>query len=495
MEKSFLIYPILSIAVLITIYSCKKDYSCAGCPNDNRSPVANAGADTIIILPGDSALLNGSATYDPDGTITSFKWTKIAGPFSYNMSNSDASKCWVTHLIKGVYQFELRVTDNSGLYARDTVQLAVTDLPAPSGCNDNTRQIIHAQLIPVGLMSEGRVMATTAAGGNKIFFVGNPGSPSATIDIYDVMTDVWTTSQLSIGRTQMATVTAGNKIFFAGGGWYDAGGDIHPSKRIDILDLSTNTWSIDSLSEARYDLAAAAVGDKVIFAGGVRSDQVNDFNSSRVDIYNLSTHSWSNAVLSEPRSNLSAVTLGDSVYFAGGFTGFNTVSGNTEYLTTDRIDIYDNISNSWSISSLTEAKQDLAAIAAGNKIFWAGGNKTRWGNATSYNWASCKVEIRNPTAGNTINYLYNPEGYLFDEGQNALIKDNKIVFFTGTYSSIGDTRFNIYDIATETWFIGVLPFGLSYTSVVAVNNNIYVGGGYINGNFLNATNQVWRLQF
>jgi hypothetical protein len=83
--------------------SCQKELSCEGCKDNNKSPIANAGIDQTITLPQDSALLDGSASTDPDATIISYKWTKIAGPVSSTISKPDSSKTMVRSLVAGVY--------------------------------------------------------------------------------------------------------------------------------------------------------------------------------------------------------------------------------------------------------------------------------------------------------------------------------------------------------------------------------------------------------
>jgi hypothetical protein len=105
---------------IITFISCKKELSCENCKEVNQPPIANAGRDTTIALPKDSAVLDGSASTDPDGTITSYKWSKISGLVSANISKPDLAKTSVKTLVIGVYQFELTVTDNGGLSAKDT---------------------------------------------------------------------------------------------------------------------------------------------------------------------------------------------------------------------------------------------------------------------------------------------------------------------------------------------------------------------------------------
>jgi hypothetical protein len=81
--------------------SCNKELSCENCKSINQPSVAKAGRDTIISLPKDSLMLDGSASTDPDGTITSYKWVKIAGPVSSNITKPDSSKTLVKTLAAG----------------------------------------------------------------------------------------------------------------------------------------------------------------------------------------------------------------------------------------------------------------------------------------------------------------------------------------------------------------------------------------------------------
>ena len=89
-------------------------------------PVAIAGPDRVLNLPFDSVLLDGSGSSDPDGKITQWLWTKISGPVSFVVADKSSSKTTVRKLVTGVYQFELKVTDDKGLSARDTVMTTVT---------------------------------------------------------------------------------------------------------------------------------------------------------------------------------------------------------------------------------------------------------------------------------------------------------------------------------------------------------------------------------
>ena len=100
-------------------------------PPPNQPPVANAGADISITLPTNSTTLNGSASTDPDGTISTYAWTKISGPATYSIANAAVATTGLTNLVQGVYSFRLLVTDNGGATASDTVVVTVNAAPPP----------------------------------------------------------------------------------------------------------------------------------------------------------------------------------------------------------------------------------------------------------------------------------------------------------------------------------------------------------------------------
>ena len=107
----------------------------------NIPPVANAGGNKTITLPVNKITLAGSGT-DADGTIATYLWTKISGPTSYSIVNAASPVTDVTGLIQGIYQFELKVTDNNGAIARDTMQIMVNaaslvSLTANAGARPN----------------------------------------------------------------------------------------------------------------------------------------------------------------------------------------------------------------------------------------------------------------------------------------------------------------------------------------------------------------------
>lgn len=90
---------------------------------ENQAPIADAGPDQTITLPTDSVTLDGSASTDPDGSITSYVWTEDSGPST--VDPDDAVTTAAGGLVEGTYVFRLTVTDNDGASSSDTVTITV----------------------------------------------------------------------------------------------------------------------------------------------------------------------------------------------------------------------------------------------------------------------------------------------------------------------------------------------------------------------------------
>ena len=344
-------------------------------------------------------------------------------------------------------------------------------------CDNSQRARVNAQLIPIARLPEKRLGFAVAAVGGKILFAGGfneDGNLGFTrVDIYDVGRNTWSTAELSAGRGGMAAVTAGNKVFFAGGFVYNW--DTYYYKTfdtVDIYDAENNTWAVARLSGPRGSLAAATVGNKVLFAGG--SIELDNITSATVDIYDLSTDSWSTALLSEAKSDLIAVTLNNKIYFAGGHKPY----GSSAFEATNRIEIYDHTTNSWSTDTLKRPMGYLAGIAAADQIYWA---------------ENCSVEIKNVQAGTSSEaFLYRSVQGGELVGLKALMKNNKIIFFRPHPDGATNT-FDIYDLATQTWSIGTLPMKVYGAYIFSVDDTIYLAGGMIYNTY--PTDQVWKLEF
>lgn len=111
-------------------------------PPVNTYPIANAGADQLITTPANSATINGSASYDPDGSIILYDWIQLSGPNTSIISTPSAAITNVSGLIPGIYQYQLTVTDNNSAtatsIARVTVNVPPNTAPTANAGPDTT---------------------------------------------------------------------------------------------------------------------------------------------------------------------------------------------------------------------------------------------------------------------------------------------------------------------------------------------------------------------
>ena len=70
-------------------------------PAPNQAPVANAGSNINITLPANNTTLDGSASNDPDGTISTYAWMKTSGPAAYTYSKRRSSNYSVNQSCTG----------------------------------------------------------------------------------------------------------------------------------------------------------------------------------------------------------------------------------------------------------------------------------------------------------------------------------------------------------------------------------------------------------
>lgn len=104
----------------------------AGGGGTNQLPTLNAGLDKSITLPTSSVTLTGTAS-DPDGTISSYSWTKVSGPAGNTITTPSAASTTITGLVQGSYVFRLTVTDNGGASSSDDVTVTVNAAPVTGG--------------------------------------------------------------------------------------------------------------------------------------------------------------------------------------------------------------------------------------------------------------------------------------------------------------------------------------------------------------------------
>ena len=279
---------------------------------------------------------------------------------------------------------------------------------------------------------------------------------------------------LTEARYKLACAISGNKLFTAGGARnYDAA----MSDMVEVFDLSGNSLlSEEQLSVARMELSAAAVGDKVLFAGGLfmtytGSAFVLTGSSDVVDIYDVPTGTWSVEHLSQARGGMSCAVLGGKAYFAGGYRGNNIAS--------DRVDIYDAATGTWSTDTLSQARAFFGGgVAVGGRVFFAGGTREDEHN-------SDRIDIYDPaTDAWTTAALSVPRC-----GVQAAVTGDFALFAGGgdddmpnwSFLTASD-RVDIYNAGTDQWSTANMSSERVNFAAAASGNQVYLFGG-IAGDF------------
>jgi len=135
---------IIFFAGVLIHLSCKKEYICKGCPKKNLAPVAIAGPDQMNALTLCNITLDGSGSFDNDGTLSSTIWTQLSGPGQAVITDPNLLVTTVSGLKEGVYDFRLKITDDKGAVGYDTLQIMASKslsgfeivYNSKWGCND-----------------------------------------------------------------------------------------------------------------------------------------------------------------------------------------------------------------------------------------------------------------------------------------------------------------------------------------------------------------------
>lgn len=148
----------------------------------NQPPVAHAGVNQTAVA-GTTVTLNGSASKDPDGSLTAFLWKQVSGPGNASFEQQRQVQVNVNNLVTGTYIFSLTVTDNRGAINSANVTVTVT---APQ---NNAPVIITDDTVKVNLPASGVELNADRSydpDGKVIYYkwetVSAPNSPSFSDD-------------------------------------------------------------------------------------------------------------------------------------------------------------------------------------------------------------------------------------------------------------------------------------------------------------------------
>lgn len=325
--------------------------------------------------------------------------------------------------------------------------------------------LAHAQWKITNLLTPRSEMAGIYAGGLAFFAGGNEKLTPKTVvskavDIYDVNTGAWTAAQLSVAREYIAVAAVGNKVMFAGGRIIDSTGTSYYLDIVDVYNLDTKTWSVLKMPEKRYRMKAVTVEDKVYFVGG------RDYlYRSEIFVYDDKNNTWSTLTLpGQARSNIGLTAVGKKIFVAGG------ASSSTLALTT--VDMYDIDTKTWSSPGELSSERELVeAISVGNKAYFIGG--------LSGITPSEDMDIYDP-ATNKWELSYNSPMY----NAAVCVANKKIYVGGGGFLNPDVSGMNVFDIQTGKWQFPKLNYPVSgpffKQTGISTPKGIMVGGGETN---------------
>jgi hypothetical protein len=118
----------------------------------NTAPIANAGSDRVIVLPTNATSITASAS-DKEGSVTYFRWAKIAGPSCY-LSGTSSATLKVSSMTGGEYTFRVTVKDSNGATDTDDINVVVDKAPTVSAGSDKTVTLPLSSLSIAGTASD-----------------------------------------------------------------------------------------------------------------------------------------------------------------------------------------------------------------------------------------------------------------------------------------------------------------------------------------------------
>ncbi len=150
------------------------------------APIANAGPD-VYTLTGQTVTLDGSLSYDLDGSTLSYSWAQVSGP-SVTLSNQTVAMPTFTPLEPGIYTLSLMVNDgeaqsllpdNVNVYVSDGSAVAgVPPRISPDGTVNNA--VTHLQWVPNPQDEWYQVIIVEANGGPVVMQTWVPATAEST---------------------------------------------------------------------------------------------------------------------------------------------------------------------------------------------------------------------------------------------------------------------------------------------------------------------------
>jgi len=278
-------------------------------------PVAIASATPQLVAGGQIFNLDGSQSYDPDGSIAEYYWD-LSGAFVASAVSADTSQ-----LVNGQYTYTLTVTDTSGLSASDDVTVFVEGIFSPSAnAGEDQAYCIPAGTSASDVFLDGTGSLDPQVGGTiswyewdlSAFGVPNVSATvSAVSDIYTTVSGVSGTGSFVVGlevsATNGLTDTDETIITLTQQPSVSAGGDYSVAAICDYA-YQTVTFSGDSDTSGVQYVWTFDDGD-ILYGQQVQKEYTAGEYSATLEVYTTGTPYQCGSVVEEFNITVDEKTL------------------------------------------------------------------------------------------------------------------------------------------------------------------------------------------
>jgi hypothetical protein len=238
-------------------------------------------------------------------------------------------------------------------------------------------------------------------------------------------------------------------------------------KRENVL-VTTFPISI-SPNEIPQNASFVRSGSKLFFAGGTIYEPFwvdEDFSySSQLNMFDLNTGSWSKLDLSEAKTNIASIAAGGLVFFAGG----KSISGYSK-----TVEIFDPLSQLITKAELSVGRSNMAVAEINNKVFFAGG-------FTPNNIASDVVDVYDLNSHSwSVLKLSEPRADI-----SAVTMGDNVYFVGGTSGPNGPAskKIDILNLGSGQWSAFNMLTARGLPQIAVLGTKIAIAGGYSTGPF------------
>jgi N-acetylneuraminic acid mutarotase len=386
-----------------------------------------------------------------------------------NHMQRNGSRKWEISVPNGTYSVHV-VAGDAGFYDSVYKINAEGTLTVSGTPTSSSRWVEGTKTVTV---SDGRLTISNASGAsnNKICFIDISQTTTSSSTKIN-----WTKGSPTapISRVESGTVQIGSKVYIIGG--YTGGGYDATTRRMDIYDINTGSWSrgTDLPSNGTQTHAGVATDGKYIYWAGGQNGPLFSLDSRKtVWRYNLSTKQWSTWIsLPDNRYGgaLAYIASRNELHYFGGDLADRHTATSTHWV----IDL-DDSSPSWkSKAALPRAADHLGHVVINNQVYLLGGEHDHGVTYQQHN----NVYRYDPATDTYKTLASMPLASSHFEGAVSYL-NGKIFVMAGQIDDEQLTsQVRAYDLASNTWTIySSLPEkrkgGVSWIK----DNKLYYNGG------------------